>query len=461
MSIDALRHAFLTKGLSDAQLAQMWAAGEEVTVAEGTDVFVEGHPADFLWILLEGSVQLTRQSGGDTVVVAVMTTPGQWAGGLRAWADASAAAYRATGTASEASTFFRLPSADLALLIDEWFPFGKHLITGIYQTVRSIEATVRHRESLVALGTMAAGLAHEINNPASASLRAVAALSDTCDEMLGNLSALAVMPITAEQFVELDRLRRELLDLALPEADALAMMAREDGVGIWLERHGVSEPWSLAPSLASVGADGNWLNAVERAVGPEALGSALRWAATTFAASRLLGELTDTTKRISNLVEAVKSYSQLDRAGRQQFDVREGLESTLVMLAPKLHSIRIARDYGDTPPIGGHPAEMNQVWTNLIDNAVDAMEGKGTLRIAVGVVDGSLQVDITDSGGGIAADVLERVFEPFFTTKDVGRGTGLGLDITRRIVVDRHRGEISFDTSPLGTTARVRLPLGE
>lgn len=459
MSIEALRTAFLTQGLSDAQLEQMWAAGEEVRFAAGAEAFVEGTPADYLWILLDGTVQLTRHSGGDTVVVATMNTPGQWAGGLRAWADATAAAYRATGTAINDVSFFRLPSAELARLIDEWFPFGKHLITGIFQTVRGIEATVRHRESLVALGTMAAGLAHEINNPASASLRAVAALSDACDDMLGNLSALAVQPITAEQFVELDRLRRELLDLALPEADALAAMDREDNVGSWLERHGVPEPWSLAPSLAAVGADGTWLGAVEAVVGPAALGAALRWAATTFAASRLLGELTDTTRRISNLVEAVKSYSQLDRAGSQPFDVREGLESTLVMLSPKLQHVRITREYGEVPRIDGYAAEMNQVWTNLVDNAVDAMDGSGRLLIRTGIVDGALQVDITDSGTGIPPEVLDRVFEPFFTTKDVGKGTGLGLDITRRIVVERHRGEITFDSSPDGTTATVRLPL--
>ncbi|MEN9644430.1 MAG: hypothetical protein RL238_1099 [Actinomycetota bacterium] len=461
MSVEALRTAFLTQGLSDAQLEQMWGCGDEVAFAAGAEVFVEGTPADYLWILLAGTVELTRHSGGDTVVVATMTTPGQWAGGLRAWADATAAAYRATGTASTDVTFFRLPSTELARLIDEWFPFGKHLITGIFQTVRGIEATVRHRESLVALGTMAAGLAHEINNPASASLRAVAALSDTCDDMLGNLASLAVQPITAEQFVELDRLRRELLDLSLPEADALAAMDREDNVGNWLERHGVAQPWTLAPSLAAVGADGNWLGAVEAVVGPDALGAALRWAATTFAASRLLGELTDTTRRISNLVEAVKSYSQLDRAGRQPFDVHEGLESTLVMLSPKLQHVRISREYGDTPRVGGYAAEMNQVWTNLLDNAVDAMEGAGRLRIRTGVVDGALQVDITDSGTGIPPEVLDRVFEPFFTTKDVGKGTGLGLDISRRIVVERHRGSITFDSSPEGTTATVRLPLGE
>ncbi|MFZ4720258.1 MAG: ATP-binding protein [Ilumatobacteraceae bacterium] len=458
LGIEALRDTFVTKGLADEQLQQMWDAGEVVTFPPGTEAFVEGTPADFFWVLLDGSVQLTRRSGGDTVVVATMTNAGQWAGGLRAW-DESSAAYRATGTTVGDATLFRLPSPDLARLVGEWFPFGTHLITGIYQTVRGIEATVRHRESLVALGTMAAGLAHEINNPASASLRAVAALSDTCDEMLGNLSTLAVMPISAEQFVELDRLRRELLDLALPEADALAMMNREDNIGLWLERHDVPEPWNLTPALAAVGADGTWLSAVESAVGPEALAPALRWVSTTFAVNRLLGELTDTTRRISNLVEAVKSYSQLDRAGRQPFDAREGLESTLVMLSPKLQQIRVRRDYGDTPMVDGYAAEMNQVWTNLIDNAVDAMDGTGTLHIATAVVDGALQVDITDSGTGIPPEVLERIFEPFFTTKDVGKGTGLGLDISRRIVVDRHGGEITFDSTPQGTTARVRLPL--
>jgi signal transduction histidine kinase len=460
MSIDALRATFVTNGLTDAQLQQMWDVGDVVDLEPGTDAFVEGHPADHFWILLEGSLQLTRRAGGDTVVVATMTTPGQWAGGLRAW-DESSAGYRATGTAIVPTTAFRLPSPDLARLVGEWFPFGVHLITGIYQTVRGIEATARHRESLVALGTMAAGLAHEINNPASASLRAVSALRDTCDELLGNLSSLAVMPISAEQFVELDRLRRELLDLALPEADALATMSREDNIGTWLDRHAVAEAWSLTPSLAAVGADGSWLGAVERAVGSEALGPALRWVATTFDASRLLGELTDTTQRISNLVEAVKSYSQLDRAGRQKFDVREGLDSTLVMLSPKMQHIRVTRDYADTPQVDGYAAEMNQVWTNLIDNAVDAMEGIGTLRITAAVVDGAVQVEFSDSGPGIPAEVVGRVFEPFFTTKDVGKGTGLGLDISRRIVVDRHGGDIAFDTSPTGTTARVRLPLGD
>ncbi len=461
MSIDALREAFLTRDLTDAQLTQMWAAGDELTVEPETELFVEGQPADFLWVLLDGQVRLTRQSGGDTVVVATMSAPGQWAGGLRAWGDASVAGYRATGTSVTPTSMFRLPSTDLARLIDEWFPFGKHLITGIYQTVRGIEATVRQREALVALGTMAAGLAHEINNPASASLRAVESLRATCDEMLGSLSSLAVLPITAEQFVELDGLRRELLDLALPEADALGMMQREDNVGTWLERHGVASPWELAPALAAVGADGTWLGAVERVVGTEALGPALRWAATTFSASRLLGELSDTTKRISNLVQAVRSYSQLDRAGRQPFVLREGIESTLVMLGAKLSKVRVVRDFGDTPDLNGYAAELNQVWTNLIDNAIDAMDGTGTLRITTAVVDGSVQVDIADSGTGIPADVLERIFEPFFTTKDVGKGTGLGLDISRRIVVDRHGGSISFNSSPEGTTAHVRLPIGK
>jgi CRP-like cAMP-binding protein len=285
MSIDSLRTAFLTRDLTDDQRAELWAAGEELDFPGDTELFVEGSATDHLWVLLDGRVRLTRQLAGDTVEVATMSNPGQWAGGLRAWADADAAAYRATGTTVGPTTVFRLPSADLARLVGTWFPFGKHLITGIYQTIRSIEATARQRESLVALGTMAAGLAHEINNPASASLRAVEALRATCDEMLQSLSALATMTISAEHFMALDGLRRDLLQRSIPEGDALAMMQREDDVGAWLERHRVERAWELAPELAAVGADAAWLTAVHAAVGDGALAAALRWALSTFTIS--------------------------------------------------------------------------------------------------------------------------------------------------------------------------------
>jgi len=461
MLVDELRATFLAEGLTDDQLADFVAAGEEVPFTPGDVLFEEGAAADFLWVLLEGRLELARHSGTETIVITTMTTPGQWAGGLRAWGEASnSAGYRAMGRAASDGRCFRVPSDELSRLVGEWFPFGRHMIVGIYQTVRGIEAMARQRESLVALGTLAAGLAHEINNPAAAALRAVDSLGATCDSMLSSLASLARHTITADQFVALDELRREVVEAPPTQEGALATTDREEAIGEWLERQGIDDAWQVAPALAAAGADRAWCRRVEAVTGPEPLGAALRWIASTASSSALLGELQDTTTRISQLVDAVKSYSQMDRGALQTIDVREGIESTLVMLAHKLRDIEVELVLvDDLPPVEAYAGELNQVWTNLVDNAIDAMEGRGTLRVATQRDGGEVVVDITDSGHGMPADVEERAFEPFFTTKEVGKGTGLGLDISRRIIVERHGGEISFDSSPSGTTVHVRLPL--
>jgi signal transduction histidine kinase len=390
-----------------------------------------------------------------------MTTPGQWAGGLQAWGGAgSSAGYRATGRAAGSGRVFKVPSSELGRLVATWFPFGHHMISGIFQTVRNIEATARQRESLVALGRIAAGLAHELNNPAAAAVRSVDELRSVCDALLGSLGSLARHGITAEQYTALDALRREVAPAEGPR-DPLAMADLEEAVGDWLDRHGVTDGWQIAPTLASVGIDVGWCDRVEALVGPEPIGAAVRWAAATVSAASLLDEVEEATSRISNLVGAVKSYSQMDRTAKEPVDVREGIQSTLVMLAHRLRgSVEVITDFADDLPlIDGYAGELNQVWTNLIDNAVDAMDGHGTLEISARRDGTDIVVDVADTGPGIPAEVMERVFEPFFTTKDVGRGTGLGLDISRRIIVTRHGGDISFDSKPGETIAHVRLPV--
>jgi signal transduction histidine kinase len=327
--------------------------------------------------------------------------------------------------------------------------------------VRSIEAKARQRESLVALGTLAAGLAHEINNPASAATRAVDALDRATEDLGASLRRLAESGATSEQFVALDTLRRAVAE-GRSELDAVAAADREEELAEWLERHDVERDWVIAPPFAAAGADLALLERVAAGLEPPQVAPALEWLASSLTVDTLLVEIREATHRVSELVSAVRSYSQMDRALVQRTDVTEGLESTLVMLGHKLRGgITVVRDYApDLPQVEAIPGELNQVWTNLIDNAVDAMDGSGTLWITVRDTGGGVQVEVADDGPGIPHDVAAHAFEPFFTTKEVGKGTGLGLDISRRIVVERHGGEISLeDRDGGGALVRVRLPL--
>jgi signal transduction histidine kinase len=347
-----------------------------------------------------------------------------------------------------------------------WFPLGGHLIEGLFHTARSIESTARQRDSLISLGTLAAGLAHELNNPAAAATRASHALDKACTALLGSLRELASGHTTAQQFLALDELRAEVAggvggaDLVGRRRDPLELADAEDELADWLGDQDVDHPERIAEPLASAGADVAWCERVVAALDPSPPGPALAWVAGTLEVRTLLAEVHESTGRISELVAAVRSYSQMDRASRQEVDVTDGLESTLLVLGHKLRGgVDVVRDYApDLPKIDAYAGELNQVWTNLVDNAIDAMDGQGTLTLTTRSKEGGVVIDVTDTGSGMPPDVVARAFEAFFTTKDVGRGTGLGLDIARRIVVERHGGTIDIDTSPTGTTISVWLP---
>ena len=343
---------------------------------------------------------------------------------------------------------------------DAWFPFAGHLIRGVYGTARTIESTVRQRESLVTLGTLAAGLAHEINNPAAAATRTVDALEGACDTMLSALARLAEDEISATQFTALDGLRREL-EPQTAQTDALAVADQEDALSSWLSDHGVERDWIIAPALAAAGIDAAWCDRAAEVLDESALEPGLEWVASTLSVSTLLSEVKESTRRISDLVAAVRSYSQMDRASMQHIDITDGLESTLVMLGHKLRDgVEVVRDYDPgVPQIDAYAGELNQVWTNLIDNAVDAMDRTGTLRVSTRAAADTVVVEIGDTGPGMPPEVAARAFEAFYTTKDVGKGTGLGLDIARRIVVQRHAGTIDIDSGADGTVLRVALPV--
>ena len=458
MRVEDLRPLPIFEGLTDGQMAELLEAGTEVPVEPGVELFREGEPADFWWVLVEGAIDLFRHVGREDTVVARMDVPGRWAGGFRAWDEHGV--YLATGRGAAGGRVLRVPAPVLRARSDAWFPFGGHLIQGLYHTARSIESTARQRESLVTLGTLAAGLAHEINNPASAAVRAVDALDVACTALIGAVGRLARDELPAERFAALEALRLEATPPG-PDLGPLDRADREQALASWLARHGIGRPWDLAPALAAAGVDLAWCDRAAAVLDGPALEPGLEWTASACSVAALLGEMKASTRRISELVAAVRSYSQMDRASMQAIDVTEGLESTLVMLGHKLRDgVTVVREYGaGVPRIEAYPGELNQVWTNLIDNAVDAMEGAGTLRLAARAEGTSVVVEVGDTGPGMAPEVAARAFDAFYTTKDVGKGIGLGLDIARRIVVERHGGAIAIDPRPGETVLRVTLPV--
>jgi signal transduction histidine kinase len=457
MRADELASFAIFDGLTAGQLTELVEGGIEVRIEPGVELFHEGEHADYWWVLVDGAVDLVRYIGRQDTVVGRMDVPGRWAGGFRAWDEHGV--YLATARGATAGRVLRVPAEVLRDRFNAWFPLGRHLIEGLYRTARSIESTARQRASLITLGTLAAGLAHEINNPAAAVTRAVDDLEIAAQTLQSALRRLANGEISARQFAALDTLRQQI-ESGTGVRDPLAIADQEEALASWLADRGIADEWTIAPPLAAAGADLDWCERAAQVLDGPGLQAGLEWVASTLSAAALLSEIKESSGRIYGLVDAVSSYSQMDRASRQRTDVTEGLESTLVMLGYKLGAgVTVVRDYAaDAPTIEAYPGELNQVWTNLIDNAVDAMDGAGTLRLTTRAEGDEVAVEIADSGGGMPPEVAARAFEPFYTTKDVGKGAGLGLDIAARIVAERHGGTITIDSRPGQTVLRVRLP---
>jgi signal transduction histidine kinase len=341
-----------------------------------------------------------------------------------------------------------------------------HLLEGLFFGTKNAQEVVGQRERLLALGSLSAGLTHELNNPAAAAVRATGSLHERLGALRAGLRSIGAGPRDGDLLPTLLRLQSEAIDSVAraPALNPLESSDREDQLCDWLDDHDVADGWQLAPSLAQSGLDSDWLDqAAEALTAADAseLAVALRWLSDSVDSELLLTEIADSVKRISVLVGAARQYSQLDRAPYQVMDVHELLDSTLVMLGGKIApGITVSKHYDrSVPNVPGYPAELNQVWTNLIDNAVAAMGQEGTLTLTTAADGDRLLVEIADTGPGIPAELQERIFEPFFTTKPVGQGTGLGLDISWRIVVTRHHGDLRVESAPGNTRFQVRLPL--
>ena len=462
-SADELRMLFLFEKLTGEQLAWLCSHGHVERIEPG-QVYAEGEPARCLYVLLDGALVLSRRVGADDVEVVRTSERGVYAGAFFAYlGDRVPQVYNNSLRVTEPSRFFVLDASVFAGMMREWFPMAVHMLEGLFFGVQNTQQAVGQRERLLALGSLSAGLTHELNNPAAAAVRATSALRERVAGMRHKLGTIAAGSYDRTALETLIQLQERAVDLVskAPALSPIEASDREDGIADWLDRHGVADGWDLAPAFVQAGLDTGWLEHVAATVDDATLEGALRWLNCTVETELLMNEIGDSTNRISTLVGAAKQYSQLDRAPYQVVDVHELLDSTLMMLGGKIPpGITVVKDYDTVlPRIPAYPGELNQVWTNLIDNAVSAMNGTGTLTVRTGLDRDQLFVEFADTGPGVPPEIRERIFEPFFTTKPVGAGTGLGLDISWRIIVNKHHGDLQVQSFPGDTRFRVRLPL--
>jgi signal transduction histidine kinase len=450
--------------LEDQDLDALTRLAEPRAVKAGDLLVEQDASGDVMYVVMDGQFEVTKRSGKQDVLLG-LRGPGEVLGEMALMEEAPRmASVRATRDsrvlAISRSAFNQLladnPSVMLAIL------------RTVIGRLRSTEALLQQKEKMAALGTLSAGLAHELNNPAAAALRSAGQLRDVLNDWQRVSGELELLTFNEAQAERLARIRTEEFGTGngstsnvSDSMDALARSDMESALEEWLDEHQVDQAWELAPELASLGWDAGQLEELAGDFTPQQLHVVVPWIAKASSAYRLLDEVQSSAERISELVKAVKSYSYLDQAPVQRVNIRDSLENTLIILKHKLKTgVVVKREYAlDLPQIEAHGSELNQVWTNVIDNAIDAMQGKGEITIRTYARGENVIVEIADNGPGIPPETQQHIFDPFFTTKGVGTGSGLGLHIVNNIVVDEHHGQISVMSRPGETCFQVTLPI--
>ncbi len=454
--IDDLRKIQVFADLPQEHFAWLAEKSEEIRLQQGEIFAREGEPTNYLTAILEGEIRVQRESGSDAPIY--IGHAGQVTGVLP---YSRLTHYPGTVRAMLPTRMVRLHKDLFPEMLQRMPQLGQRLVALMSDRIRETTRLETQRDKLMALGKLSAGLAHELNNPAAAAQRATASLRETLETVREASIRLARHALSPEQREIITRFEREAgqYTVTIP-ADPLAQADREERVTAWLEARHVPDAWKISPAIADAGVDIPRLESLAAQVGDEVLSDALTRIASILTISRLIREIEVSTKRISELVRAVKEYSYMDQAAMQEIDLHQGLENTFTILHHRLKGgINVVREYGeDLPRICAFGGELNQIWTNLISNAIEAMQGKGELRVRTARDLDRVLVEIRDDGPGIPPEVLPHIFDPFFTTKGVGEGTGLGLDTVCRIIRNHH-GEIRVTSHPGDTRFQVYLPI--